>query len=154
MKVVAATMMAFFLVFSMSAFSGYGSSLPVTVDFDNRVAAGDMYSTRSEEGANWMIGCGSIVDETTGASYIYCQAGDNDAQNPNDPESPWVGCTSTNPDMIRMVGSLSSYSYISFEWYDDDPYGDPWWHTCSKIQTSTQSQYVPLIPVEKEKEGK
>lgn len=149
MKTLVVAIMAFSLMFSMSAFSGNNNPKPVTVDFEARKAFGDMFTARSTEDNNLLIGCGTVA--VSGYSWIYCQAGDPAAEIPNDPEVPFVGCWTDDPTMMEAIRVISAYSYIGFEWNDDAPENDPFWNTCSRIQISSQSQYLPLTPVEKDK---
>lgn len=151
MKTLIMAIMAFSLMYSMSALSGNISTKPVTIDFDTRKASGDMYTARTTENNNLLIGCGVTAIEDPAFSWVYCQAGDPTAEIPNDPEIPFVGCWTDNPEMMKAVGLISAYSYIGFEWNDDAPENDPFWNTCSRIQISSQSQYLPFTPEVKEK---
>lgn len=151
MKTPIVAITAFSIIFSMNAFSGFKSTKPVTIDFENRVASGDMYTARSTEDNNLLIGCGVTAYETGGSTWVWCQAGDPNAKIPNSPEVPFVGCWTNDPQMMEAFRLISAYSYVNFEWNDDAPENDPFWNTCSKIYISTQSQYLPFTPVVKEK---
>lgn len=150
MKKLVVAVMASSLMFSMSAFAGNSAPKPVTIDFEARKASGDMFTARSTEDSNLLIGCG--FSAYADYSWIFCQAGDPTAEIANDPEIPFVGCWTDNPTMMEAVRVISAYSYISFEWNEDAPEDDPFWNTCSRVYVSSQSQYLPFTPVEKEKE--
>ena len=134
-------------MFSINVFSGSSASFPVSIDIDEMVAVGNTYAARSAENDIEFIGCGRIVDELSPfpdyVNYAFCQA--------EDAEGVFVGCLTSNPEMMEVLSTNNAYSYIKFSWYDDDPVGDPTWHTCSQVYISSQSQYLPFTPVVKEK---
>jgi hypothetical protein len=106
---------------------------PLTIDFDNKVATGDMYSARLSGNPNAFIGCG-IRSPVPGYTYAFCQVnlgpvlGDGSA-----PES--VVCFTEDPAHVAAVGALDDFSYITFRWDADG--------NCTSVGNSTQSFYLP-----------
>jgi hypothetical protein len=123
-------------VFSIGALSlvctvaaaGYVQPAPVTIDFTNRVAQGDLLTARNSKNKFEFIGCGVRYDLT--GAYMFCQAGLGP-----DPATEQIVCFSDNPNLLDAAKSISAFSYIRFVW---DQSGN-----CTEIGNSTNSFYLP-----------
>lgn len=106
--------------------------VPLTIDFENRVALGDMYSARLSGNPGAYIGCG--IRNSAGVTFAFCQA--NLGPLPEDGSAPEsVSCFTEDPSAIATIGALDDFSWISFRWDENDE--------CTSVSNSTQSFYLP-----------
>jgi hypothetical protein len=112
------------------AAGGTYSPAPLTIDRDNRVASGDMYSARVSDNPNALIGCG-LRSPAPGYTFAFCQA----TLGPADEDL--VQCFTEDPGMVATVGAMDDFSYIVFRWDADG--------NCTSVGNSTQSLYLPVF---------
>lgn len=110
------------------AAGGVYAPAPLTIDFDNRLASGDMYSARLSGNADALIGCG-MRSPAPGFSFAFCQAQIGPA------DDQYVSCFTTDPAHLATIGAMDDFSWISFRWNDDGE--------CVSVGNSTQSLYLP-----------
>jgi hypothetical protein len=114
------------------AAAGAYRPVPLTIDLENRVALGDMYSARLSGNPNAYIGCG--IRNAAGVSFAFCQA--NLGPLPDDGSAPEsVSCFTEDPSAIAAIGAMDDFSYVSFRWDVD--------FECTFVSNSTQSFYLP-----------
>lgn len=124
-QVVVGTMLA--LVGGVAGAGRYQPA-PLTIDFDNQVATGDMYSARLSGDPDAFIGCG-IRAAVPGVAFGFCQASLGPA------DEDLVQCFTDDPVMTAAIAALDDFSWISFRWDADG--------NCTSIGNSTQSFYLP-----------
>jgi len=110
------------------AAAGTSSSVPVTIDFGNRFASGDMYTARLSANPDALIGCG-YRSPGSGFSFGFCQA----RVGPTD--SDLAVCFTEDPGHLAAIGAMDDFSFIAFRWDADG--------NCTFIGNSTQSVYLP-----------
>jgi hypothetical protein len=123
-QVVVGTMLA--LVGGVAG-AGLYNPFPLTIDFDNKVANGDMYSARLSDNPDAYIGCG--IRSFAGFAFGFCQA----QIGPADDQDAF--CSTEDPAHIATIGALDDFSWISFRWDDNG--------NCTSVGNSTQSFYLP-----------
>lgn len=118
---------------SSAVVAGYVQPVPVDVDLDAEYALGDMFTARTDEGANVFIGCGVRYVDLGGGLFAwgFCQAEDADGDK--------ILCYTQNEALLDRVRSTSDYSFITFSWTDDGNGGAE----CVRVGFSTQSFYLP-----------
>jgi hypothetical protein len=109
------------------AAGGVYTPAPLTIDMDNQVATGDMYSARLSGNPDAFIGCG--VRAIRDYSWAFCQA----ALGPSDDQ--YINCFTDNPAHLATIGAMDDFSYVSFRWDGDG--------NCTFVGNSTQSFYLP-----------
>jgi hypothetical protein len=112
------------------ATAGSYAPAPLTIDFDNHIATGDMYSARLSGNPDAFIGCG--VRAVAGYTYGFCQAQSGPT------EEYLAQCFAEDPGMVAAIGALDDFSYITFAWDGDG--------NCTFVGNSTQSFYLPEFP--------
>lgn len=110
------------------AAGGSYSPAPLTVDFDNQTASGDMYSARLSDNPHALIGCG-YRSPAPGFTFGFCQARVGPA------DDQLAQCFTEDPAHIAAIAALDDFSYIVFRWDDDG--------NCVSVGNSTQSLYLP-----------
>ena len=110
------------------AVGGTYSPAPLTIDLDNQLASGDMYSARLSGNPDALIGCG-MRSPAPGFTFGFCQA----QIGPADDE--YVSCFTTDPGHMAVIGTMDDFSWISFRWDADG--------NCTAVGSSTQSLYLP-----------
>jgi hypothetical protein len=110
------------------AAGGTYTPVPITIDFDNRVASGDMYSARLSANPDALIGCG-IRSPAPGVTFAFCQA----RLGPDDDQL--AQCFTEDPAQLATIGAMDDFSYIVFRWDIDG--------NCLSVGNSTQSLYLP-----------
>lgn len=110
------------------AVAGRYSPAPLTIDYDNRVATGDMYTARLSGNPDAFIGCG-IRSPAPGYTYAFCQA----SESPGDDQL--AQCFTEDPAHVAAVAAMDDFSYIQFAWDADN--------NCTSVGNSTQSFYLP-----------
>jgi len=111
------------------ALAGSVQTVPVMVDFDNRIAHGDQLTARVSPNDVEFIGCGAraIADGINPLfEYAFCQATDSAGVN--------FTCFTLDADLVHAVRAASAYAYIQFGWNEFDE--------CTRIGFSTQSFYL------------
>lgn len=121
-------------VLATVASAGFVQPAPVTIDFTNRVATGDMYTARNSVNAFEFIGCG-VRYNSAGLTSAFCQAGLGEA------DSQKITCFTTNPALVEALRAISAFSFITFSWDADG--------NCTRIGVSTQSFYLPDFKAKK-----
>jgi hypothetical protein len=105
--------------------------VPLTIDFDNRTARGDMYTARLSGNPGDFIGCG-IRSPAPGFTFAFCQA----RLGPSDDQL--AQCFTDDPAHVAAIGAMDDFSYIQFSWDVDG--------NCTSVGNSTQSLYLPEFP--------
>ena len=148
MRLISSVVVTAALLFSVTAFSGQSALIPVTIDWDNRVASGNMLGARSTANDVEHIGCGRIVSDFNFGTaerplynYGFCQA--------VNAEDEIVICLTEDPEMLEVLTTISSHSFIRFGFYEEELY--PGNYECSFLYVSSQSRYIPIPLQEKEK---
>jgi hypothetical protein len=117
-----------------AAIAGTVSSVPVSVTVNADLsgsAYGNLASARQSADSQQFIGCSiqRAANPTTGIVTAggYCQARN---------ASGTMGfCSTTDATLLDAVQGIADYSYVSFAWRADG--------TCTRINVSTQSFYIP-----------
>ena len=115
--------------FTSTAFAGLYMPESVSVDLDNRLAKGDMWSARYDRNDDVFIGCGIYtLDDLYGsyAAFAFCQAQNSDGL--------MAFCATQNEGLIEAIRALVDRSSITFRWDENDQ--------CTDIGTSTQSYFL------------
>jgi len=128
---------------SVSALAGEVQPAPVTIDWDNMNARGDMLTARESDDPTALIGCGVRHFDVGGGSYEFgfCQA---------KVAGEAITCFTENPGLLQAVHSLGDYSYIQFSWDEVPNLADA---VCTRIGSSTQSFYLPKTKSNKGETG-
>ena len=129
--------MAILLFATSTVWAGRYLPVPVEVDFDERVASGDMLTAANDnQNKDVFIGCGTRnIDDGVGGifSFAFCQA--------QDAEGDVVTCSTQNPALVEAVRAISDFSFIIFRWSVDELENV----TCRSIGVSTQSWYLDKV---------
>lgn len=112
------------------AAAGSYAPVPLTIDYDNRVATGDMYTVRLSGNPDDLIGCG-IRSPAPGFTFAFCQA----RLGPSDDQL--VQCFTEDPAHVAAIGAMDDFSYVVFRWDVDG--------NCTSVGNSTQSLYLPAF---------
>ena len=141
MKTLKAIFASIFFLIPIAAFAGERLDYTITIDLENREAAGGMFAARSSDDINQMIGCGRSVGEYDAPydNYGYCQATDADGV--------FVGCVFFDPEYFDVISSINAYSYVKFG-FDGGP---DEFSNCTYLVVTAKSSYLPFTPVVKEK---
>jgi hypothetical protein len=111
--------------------------VPLTIDLDNQVATGDMYTARLSGNPGDFIGCG-IRSPAPGVTFAFCQA----RLGPSNDQL--VQCFTEDPALVAAVAAMDDFSFILFRWDADA--------NCTSVGNSTQSLYLPeFFKTDKEK---
>ena len=116
------------LIFSLNALAGFTQPAVVVVDLDGMTASGDMWSARTAKDDVSVIGCG-IKKFEGGLSFGFCQA--------TDANDVGYACFTEDPFMLDAIHASSTYSYIRFNWNENDE--------CTRIDVSNNSFYLPNV---------
>ena len=130
--------LAFALTFaSTTLYAGFIQPAPVEIDFENRFAGGDMWTARTSDNENSLIGCGSrqIMSGEEIISFAFCQARVEEG------EDGGIICNTFDPVLVAAINAIADYSYVTFSWNEDNE--------CTRIGFSTQSFYLPNHKVKK-----
>jgi hypothetical protein len=119
-------------LFSSLAAAGYLQPAPVIVELNgdgSGQAFGDMVTARFADNDVELIGCGIRVFDngTSSFEFGFCQAADSTGVQ--------GFCSTTNPNLLNALESISDFSFIIFSW---NASGE-----CVRIGNSTQSFYIP-----------
>ena len=136
MKTLKAIFVTISFLISITAFAGQDTPLPVIIDLDAGQAQGAMWTARSSDDANQMIGGARSVDEYPFPydDYGYCHARDADGV--------FVGCTVYDPKYLDVISSINAYSFIRFS-FDGVPVV---YSNCTSLVVSAKSAYLPVKP--------
>lgn len=109
--------------------AGLREPRPVQIDLTNKLASGALGDVRDSADANQTIGCqrNAVIGA---APAIGCRA--------RAATGGYVGCNSTDADLVSVVANIGSDSYIQFGW---DNAG-----TCRFIVVDNDSRWVPKNP--------
>ena len=127
-------MAGFISLFAVDGIAGEVQPAPVEVDLALMFAHGDQVTARFSDNDIEYIGCGTRTfdDGVNPFEWGFCQA--------NNAAGDQVTCfVYENPNLIRAIGAVSDFSYITFSWQDDGNDGAE----CTRIGSSTQSFYIP-----------
>ncbi|UHQ22837.1 hypothetical protein LVB77_19660 [Lysobacter sp. 5GHs7-4] len=80
----------------------------VVVDMDAHKASGSLNAARHSADKMQAIGCFTDIGNATPYARGYCFANDIDGES--------VVCWSDRQEVVKMMQSVSAYSYISFQW--------------------------------------
>ena len=108
-------------------FAGTILDRPVTIDFDNKTAEGNMGTARYSDDDFEFIGCGTR-SELGGFSFGFCQAREAASET-------IVQFFTFDPALINAIRAHADYSFILFGWNDDNE--------LTFVRNSTQSFYLP-----------
>ena len=117
------------ILFASTAFAGLYLPERVTVDLQERLANGDMYSARYSRGDSEFIGCGLYtLDDYNGgyAAFAFCQA--------QDANGVVAFCATQNAGLIEAIRALGDFSSVTFRWDENDQ--------CTDIGSSIQSYFL------------
>lgn len=126
----------FFIAITSTTFAGQYSPQVVDIDPVNLTAQGDQWTARNDADEDVYIGCGvRYFDDGTGGvlAFGFCQAEDSDGDT--------AFCNSDNPELLKAIGGISDFSFITFSWNIDGAGNG----ICSRIGHSTQSFYLPHL---------
>ena len=132
MKITRVLFTGILVAFSPAVFAGIVSPFPVTVTLNpdgSGAASGDMLTARVSTNDGEFIGCGfRLFEFPTGPfRFGFCQAEDSNENR--------VFCSSSSPDLLQAMKSVSAFSFITFD-FDADG-------VCTRIGFSAQSFYIP-----------
>ena len=133
---------------SGGVFAGEAKTIPVTIDMDNKSARGNMATARISNNSFENIGCGTsssiYKNEDNIDTFIhgFCQARIAEGEE----DGAFIFCNTDNPEIIKSIRALSTYSYISFRWNDDQE--------CTSVYSSTQSFYIPNFILKRVRQDK
>jgi hypothetical protein len=115
------------------AYAGYVQPAAVDVDLVNQFAQGDQLTARTADNDLDLIGCGIRVVDVDGSTFEwgFCQAQDS--------EGDQITCFTESPVLLERIRGLSTYSFITFSWQVNAPFGEE----CIRVGFSTQSFYLP-----------
>ena len=109
--------------------AGLKETRPVLIDSTNRIASGALGDARNSADGNQTLGCQR--NAVVGAPpQIGCRA--------RGATGGFVGCNSTDPDLVSIVGNIGSDSYLQFGW---DSAGN-----CRFILVDNDSRWAPKSP--------
>ena len=136
MKLIQLVLPAAMLLLSSLAFAGAFHVAPVSIDFDEQVAEGNLIAARASESPHERIGCDVGSGYLLG-HYAICEA--TDATNNQ------IQCITDEPEMIDTIASINTFSYVYFTWGDvegkeDPPDGYEW---CRHVTVATRSIHIP-----------
>lgn len=112
------------------ALAGFVQTVPVMVDFDNRIAHGDQLTARVSPNDVESVGCASraIADGINPLfEFAFCDATDSAGVH--------ITCFTFDADLVHAVRAASAYAYIQFGWNENEE--------CTRIGFSTRSIYLP-----------
>lgn len=117
---------------SSTALAGFTQPAPVAVDVAERLATGDMATSRYTKGET-LIGCGvrAVVTPAGVVTFGFCQA--------RDAEGDEIVCFTENPELLNVMKATSAFAFIVFSWTESEE-GEA---ECRRIGFSTQSFYLP-----------
>lgn len=119
------------LLLAVASYShaGLRETRTVQINTTSRTASGALGDVRNSSDANQTIGCqrNAIVGSTPA---VGCRA--------RAATGGYVGCNSNDPDLISVVGNISSDSYVNFGW---DAAG-----VCTFITIDNDSRWAPKGP--------
>ena len=147
MKLIQLLLPASMLLLSSLAFAGEFKVAPVSIDFDEQVAEGNLIAARASESPHERIGCGVGAGYVLG-HYANCEA--TDATNNH------ITCITDEPEMIDTIASINTFSYVYFTWGAVDGKGAPpdGYEWCRHVTVATRSIHIPeKIEVEMELES-
>jgi hypothetical protein len=101
-----------------SAFAGAALEVPLSIDYGQQVAEGNMLTVRSSKSPSELIGCGvRYFSDGVGGTFAFgfCSA----AYDVNEETFDGITCTTQNPGVVDALRSISDFSYIIFSWVDD-----------------------------------
>jgi hypothetical protein len=131
-KTLSFSMLVALVLASSAALAGFTQPAPVAVDLTERLATGDMATSRYTKGQTF-IGCGVRTVVTAGGvvTFGFCQAGDA--------EGDEITCFTENAELLDVMKATGDFSFIVFAWTEDEEGGAE----CTRIGFSTQSFYLP-----------
>lgn len=106
--------------------AGATRDLPVTINFDAKLAQGNMVTARFAKNKIELIGCGSFSN-ASGFVVGFCQARDS--------SDAFIICFTEDPVLVDAIRAHADFSFIRFTWNDDGQ--------CMSIRNSTISFYIP-----------
>lgn len=126
---VAALLFTAAAVTASAAWAGEKAAPVVLVDTVNHVASGSLGTARNVATTYSMVGCW-VNASSTGSPNGYCAARNSAAV---------TGvCTTTSPELIEQIRTISGDSFIRFYW-DESGY-------CTSILVSNYSSFEPKAP--------
>lgn len=132
MKIRNLLSMAVMMLLATVAYAGYQQPAPVMVDLVTMHAQGDQNTARTAADDVSFIGCGvRLYDDGVNppSAWGFCQAGDS--------EENQITCFTQSSILLSIMGAVSDYSYITFNWDENEQ--------CTFIGYSTQSFYLPNV---------
>lgn len=148
------TLVASMLVSSAStAFAGGTQPFPINIDFEEKIAQGDMVTARFSDNDLDLIGCGTRYqrsDDGEMFAFGFCQAtaATGEVTEEGEPGVESIRCFTQEPLLIEAMNSISDFSFISFNWEEisvETETGTETQNECSAMGVSTQSFYIPEL---------
>jgi hypothetical protein len=102
------------------------------------VARGDMWTARDTKNDIELIGCG-IKSLPGGLHFGFCQATQDDGSE----TGLYAVCFTEDTELLDALKAIGDYSFIRFDWDTDG--------TCTRIDVSTQSFYLPRVETQGKK---
>lgn len=136
MKLIKLLLPAVLMLICSQAFGGAFQVAPVSIDFDNQQAEGNLVAARASENPYERIGCavGSGTESPfgDGRQYAYCEASLTD----NPGFDAW--CLTDDAAMIDTIASINTFSFVYFQWDDG-----PGYKVCTHVTVATRSIHIP-----------
>lgn len=142
MKLIRLLLQATIFLLASPAFAGEFHIAPVSIDFDNQSAEGNLIAARFSDNPHERIGCavGNGVRSPFGDSgpYAYCEASLTDSKFPD------AFCITDDHVMIDTIASINTFSYVYFMWQVERKKGDEI-NVCTHITVATRSVHIPSV---------
>ncbi|MFY0527049.1 hypothetical protein ACN28I_29215 [Archangium gephyra] len=129
MKRTTVAALLFIAAAAPAAWAGTQEVANVVVLTSMRLAEGSLGSARNSPDSQQMLGC-RIVVNSYGAPTGYCAARNASGVSGN--------CTTTDPEHIAQIRSISDDSFIAFSWNTSG--------TCTSFHISNFSTFAPKAP--------
>ena len=135
MKFIQLLLTASMLLLSSHNFAGEFQVAPVEIDFDKRVAKGNLIAARFSSNNEERIGCavGNGVQSPhhpDSDHYAYCEASLGDGLD--------AYCITYDAVMIDTIASINTFSFVYFEWEHEA--GED---LCTHVTVATRSIHIP-----------
>ena len=115
------------------AFAGAFNVAPVSIDFENQTASGNLIAARASESPHERIGCAVGYGNLVG-HFAYCEATDADD---ND-----IACITYDAGMIDTIASINTFSFVFFRWEEGHSL-PPGFELCTRVTVATRSIHIP-----------
>ena len=136
MKLIKLLLPAILILLCSQAIAGEFHVAPVSIDFENQQAQGNLIAARASENPHERIGCavgsGAYSPFGDGRQYAYCEASLTD--------SPGFDalCVTDDAAMIDTIASINTFSFVFFQWEHGDSF-----NVCTHVTVATRSVHIP-----------